>query len=258
MASNGDNWAAAPERLHDRGPQPERRWPPERRRVGDLPGHGHAVDGRGDLLAEPRASAAGLRRPDRGRPASPGGGAACAASLADAQAHRDSHAQADPHRASNADAVAAGVPAAASRLCCHRCRASSRRRRRRPPQRPASASHRPVPAQSSSARPSPSPTPLPGGSVATPTPAAGAGGRSSPVAAPRLARDPGPIGVGSGTLTVLDGFGTWAVPAAGCRRAGPAGRPVGGAADGRARWRGFRPCGACAETKTARRRREAR
>ena len=44
--------------------------------------------------------------------------------------------------------------------------------------------------ESSSARPSSSPTPLPGGSVVTPTPAAGAGGGSSPVAAPRLARDP--------------------------------------------------------------------
>jgi hypothetical protein len=78
----------------------------------------------------------------------------------------------------------------------------------RPSDRPA--------ATSASASPSPGATATPGGGAGTPsTPADGSGQPSPAAVAPRIPpADAGPVQVSGGTLTVLDGFDTWSVPAA--------------------------------------------
>ena len=82
---------------------------------------------------------------------------------------------------------------------------------------------RPTDSASPSARTSPSstaseaatPSPVPASAAPTSTPGGdGAGTGTSPSHAPRVPPDPGTVRIGSGTLTVLDGFGTWSVPAA--------------------------------------------
>ena len=45
------------------------------------------------------------------------------------------------------------------------------------------------------------------------TPPTGGGGGGGPTA-PRIPAEPAAVSVGTGTLTVLDGFDTWSVPAA--------------------------------------------
>ena len=75
-------------------------------------------------------------------------------------------------------------------------------------------SQRPRPSASASASSAPTATQLPGGAVATASPGAGAVGGPPSSQAPRVAPDPGAITIGPGTLNVLDGIGTWSVPAA--------------------------------------------
>jgi hypothetical protein len=75
-------------------------------------------------------------------------------------------------------------------------------------------SERTQPSSSATASSAPAAIPLPGGAVATPSPGPGAAGGPPSSQAPRVAPDPGEISVGAGTLTVLDGIGTWSVPAA--------------------------------------------
>jgi len=70
------------------------------------------------------------------------------------------------------------------------------------------------PSPSASASASATPSPISGGPSATSTPGAGGGRVPSSSHAPRVAPDPADVRVGSGTLTLLDGIGTWSVPAA--------------------------------------------
>jgi len=79
---------------------------------------------------------------------------------------------------------------------------------------PAVSSERPRPTSSQSASPAPTATQLPAGAVATSSPDAGAAGAPQSSRAPKVASDPGEITIGPGTLNVLDGIGTWSVPAA--------------------------------------------
>ena len=77
----------------------------------------------------------------------------------------------------------------------------------------ASPPTRPSPSASASEAVTSSPVPASAAPTSTPSDG-GAGTGSTPSDAPRVAPDPGTVRVGTGTLTVLDGFGTWSVPAA--------------------------------------------
>lgn len=63
----------------------------------------------------------------------------------------------------------------------------------------------------STGSPSSSPSPVAGAGVTTPPTGGGGGGGPT---APRIPAEPAAVSVGTGTLTVLDGFDTWSVPAA--------------------------------------------